>query len=203
MGKNKPLWNPLQNAGKVDSVERKLRGLDEFCHVCKQKGHPWRQCPKLKKVNDNKGSPLKNFQKIISNLKYCVLCFTQGHEENECQKNKKIIEEEVYNKKAKQKDEDEIEFFRKKHDSVIVEQLRTFNETRKFFKSFKKKNNNRTTTKEIKTGKKNKSIASFFFPSNSSSSAKKQVIHSSPFPLGLLGLPYESTSTVSNCEEEI
>ena len=31
--KNKPLWNPLQNAGKIDSVERKLRGLDEFCHV--------------------------------------------------------------------------------------------------------------------------------------------------------------------------
>ena len=43
-----PVWNPLENARKCDTNERKIRASDEFCYICKKKGHPWRECPLLK-----------------------------------------------------------------------------------------------------------------------------------------------------------
>jgi len=84
--RSQPIWNPLKNAGKEDSITRELKGLDEFCNVCRQKGHPWRRCPKLNKNGSSDGSALASHAKLLQKIdkSYCVNCFSRGHEQEDC-----------------------------------------------------------------------------------------------------------------------
>jgi len=129
----KPIWNPLKNARKVDSLERKVRGLDEHCHVCNKKGHPWRECPLLRVKK--KGTGKTQFTRKINeaDLKYCTRCFQTGHEQEECPKKQ---DEKSAPIMRTQRERDIAKFIHAKHKEFNV--LSDEPEERKKF-TFKKK----------------------------------------------------------------